>query len=73
VLTHDCKGDTILMKKTTSVKKYKVQVIGCDDSTDVDIELDIHEFRLVDRIARLISDKSTYPCEPKMTVYPIEE
>ena len=61
------------MKKTVSVKKYKIQVIGCDDSTDVDIELDIHEFRLIDRIARLITDKSTYRCEPTMQVYEIAE
>jgi hypothetical protein len=54
------------------VKKYMIQVIGCDDSTDIKIELSIEEFRIVDRIARLITDKSTYQCEPRMAVYEIE-
>jgi hypothetical protein len=57
------------MKKR--IRNYKIQLIGCDDSTSINIDLDINEFRLVDRIARLLTDASSHSCEPTMAVYEI--
>ena len=55
------------------IKIYKIQLIGCDDSTSIEIDLDIHEFELISRIAKLLTDASTYSCEPTMAIYEIAD
>jgi hypothetical protein len=49
-------------------KKIIITVQGCDDSTSITLDLDIHEYRLISRIAELITATSTYSCMPTMNV-----
>lgn len=49
-------------------KMYKIGLIGCDDSTYIDIELSDAEFELMKRISALSEQESSYQCMPTMSV-----
>ena len=47
---------------------YKISVVGCDDTTSIDIELTESEFILIEKIAAQITSASSYGCMPRMGV-----
>ena len=47
---------------------YKVILLGCDDATYVEIELDSYELDAVMQLARLVNDESSYACMPSMSI-----
>jgi hypothetical protein len=53
-----------------SKKSYRISVNGCDDSTHIELELTDEEFALIDAVARKVTNKSTYLCEPTMSIKP---
>ena len=48
--------------------KYKIIVYGCDDSTEIDYELNDKELSLVEDISKKVSNTSSYQCMPTMEV-----
>lgn len=50
------------------MKKYKVCVDGCDDSTSIEIELTDEQAETVRNVAERITEASTYGCMPKMSI-----
>ncbi len=55
------------------MKTYKIGVHGCDDSTEIEMELTETEWTLVRRIARKITETSTYGCMPTMEIEEVKE
>lgn len=49
---------------------YSVVVSGCDDSTEVEVELTDTEAATVRRIAGLVTEASEYGCQPVMRITP---
>ena len=49
------------------MKRYKVSVDGCDDSTVVEMELSELELDFLKRFVKLVNETSTYGCMP--TIY----
>ena len=47
---------------------YRVVVSGCDDATEVDIDLDDAEAATVTRLAEAIAAKSEFGCQPTMRI-----
>ena len=52
----------------SNARKYAITVTGCDDETTVHMELSDQEYELIDRLADLISTRSTYSCMPVMDI-----
>ena len=52
----------------SNARKYEITVTGCDDETTVHMELSDQEYELIDRLADLISTRSTYSCMPVMGI-----
>ena len=52
----------------SNARKYEITVTGCDDETTVHMELSDQEYELIDRLADLISTRSTYSCMPVMEI-----
>lgn len=48
--------------------RYRVSVVGCDDQTDITIELTDAEAAAVEHVAEAITAASAYPCQPVMNV-----
>ena len=46
------------------MKRYKVSVDGCDDSTIVEMELNELELDFLKRFSKLVNETSTYGCMP---------
>lgn len=54
------------------MKKYKINVIGCDDTTIFEVELAEHEYNLIKMICEKCTDTSQYGCQPTMSIEEIE-
>lgn len=54
-------------------EKCFIKLIGCDDSTLIDLELTNDEIKLLERIATKSYKISTYSCMPVMKVIKGEE
>jgi hypothetical protein len=52
-------------------KEYEINVIGCDDTTTFQVELTKKEFELVKRICETCTATSSYNCQPKMQISPV--
>lgn len=50
------------------MKTYRIRLDGCDDHTDVKVDLDEHDAEVVCDIARRINTASEYPCMPTMRI-----
>lgn len=50
------------------MKRYKISIDGCDDSTVFEMELTEQEAELVKRICNRSSETSTYGCMPTMEI-----
>jgi len=50
------------------MQKYEISVLGCDDSTSIQIELSASEYELIKKVAEKITDASTYSCMPTMVI-----
>mgnify|MGYP001064576776 CR=1 FL=1 len=50
--------------------EYKIIVSGCDDSTEVSMELTDEEFKLIQKLAEKITATSSYGCMPTMDIKP---
>lgn len=48
--------------------KIRVYVVGCDDTTIVELEATEQEVDFAQRLAELVTKTSTYGCEPTMQV-----
>lgn len=52
------------------MSKYIIKLVGCDDTTEFEIEIDDYdELPIVKKIAKKSQETSTYGCMPKMYVY----
>lgn len=51
--------------------KYKISVMGCDDSTHIEMDLAPPSVALVSRIAEAITEASEYNCMPRMHIKPV--
>jgi len=49
---------------------YQIQLSGCDDETTFDMDLTKGQAALLERVAALSRETSTYGCEPRMTIAP---
>ena len=51
------------------MNKYLITLNGCDDTTECEIELTKEQLEIFMQIAKEINKKSTYQCEPSISVY----
>lgn len=49
-------------------KKYIIAVYGCDDSTIIEKELTDDELKLIQELAKEITEASEYDCMPTMEI-----
>jgi hypothetical protein len=49
-------------------KKYIILVEGCDDETIIEKDLTIDEFKLIQSVAKEITEASKYICMPRMYI-----
>lgn len=54
-------------------KKYMIIVEGCDDETIIEKDLTIDEFKLIESIAKEITETSKYICMPIMYIKEIKK
>ena len=47
-------------------KRYRLSVVGCDDSTVIEVVLTRGAVLMLEEIARKINEASTYLCMPRM-------
>jgi hypothetical protein len=50
------------------VNKASVVICGCDDLTQVEIEVTESELEFLKKLALLVNDTSTYGCMPSMSI-----
>ena len=50
-------------------KLYQIEVIGCDDYTITQMELDESEYELIKILSEKITAASEYGCMPTMQIY----
>lgn len=50
-------------------EKYKIHLIGCDDTTRFYMELEPEEAALLDKVAYISQETSTCVCMPKMKIF----
>lgn len=53
-------------------RNCRITVYGCDDETSIEIELSYDEYQIIQIVADLITEKSSYPCMPTMEIEKIE-
>ena len=53
--------------------KYHIKVSGCDDKTEIIIDLTDDQAAFVKHLSKCITETSTYGCMPRMYVQPLEE
>ena len=53
-------------------EKYKIEVDGCDDTTELEIELSDFEYLFVKDLAKKITAASTCGCQPRMSISKID-
>lgn len=46
----------------------RIMVCGCDDLTIIEMELTYDEYQIIQIVAEMITEKSTYQCMPTMEV-----
>lgn len=46
----------------------RVYVSGCDDTTIVELEVNKHDFKVIETLAEVVTAASTYGCMPTMRV-----
>ena len=49
-------------------KKYRIAVYGCDDSTIIEKELTEDELKLIQAVAKEVTEASEYDCMPTMEI-----
>ena len=49
-------------------KEYLVEVLGCDDSTELIIRVDDTEFAVIKKLTELVTETSSIQCQPTMFV-----
>lgn len=49
--------------------KYLICNIGCDDTTETEIELTEEELKTIIRFAKENNENSTYQCKPSIAIY----
>ena len=54
-------------------KKYRISVHGCDDSTIIEKELTEDELKIIQSVAKEVTETSEYGCMPTMEVEELEE
>lgn len=52
--------------------KVKVSLHGCDDSTDVELDVTEAEYKTLEMMAGAVEVASEYGCQPTMTVRVLE-
>ena len=55
------------------MKKYKIGIHGCDDSTYVEMELSDEQFKIISLLCEKCTDNSTYGCMPTMQIDALEK
>ena len=53
-------------------KRYIIAVYGCDDSTIIERELTDDELKLVQSIAKQVTEASEYDCMPIMEIETVD-
>lgn len=54
------------------MRKFRITVSGCDDSTTIEKKLTDAELRLIEVVAHEITEASEYGCMPTMEVEEVE-
>ena len=49
-------------------KPYRIKVMGCDDTTEIQMHLTHDEFLVVDKVASLVTSASDCNCQPTMSI-----
>ncbi len=49
-------------------KKYTLELVGCDDGTEIEVELNEQEVALVTHLAILFNRKSDCSCQPRLSI-----
>ena len=57
----------------TRMKKYRIHLIGCDDTTMFDMVLYPHEVRLIEKLKERSREVSHYQCMPTLDIYETPE
>lgn len=55
------------------MKKYKIFVSGCDDSTEVVLKLTDEQVEFVKGLADEVTKASSYRCQPTMEIFEYSE
>ena len=55
------------------MRKVKVYVSGCDDSTSVIIKVTEAQYKFLETLTEEVNKASEYGCQPTMGVYDAEE
>lgn len=55
------------------MKKVKVSIRGCDDTTIFNLDVNETEFKLLEKISKLSKDNSLYECQPTIEFEEVEE
>lgn len=55
------------------MKKYRIDVHGCDDTTTVYMALDKEAYKVVKMLCEAVTETSTYKCEPTMVITELRE
>jgi hypothetical protein len=53
--------------------KVSIKVSGCDDETEILMEMTEEQFAFIQEVANKVTEESTYHCQPTMSVFKIEE
>lgn len=55
------------------MKKYTIDIYGCDDTTSVVMELNEVELEVIERLCAKTVEISSYQCMPTMEVEEVDE
>lgn len=53
--------------------KYIIELVGCDDSTEFEMDIDEYGLDILKEVAKKSQEMSTYGCQPKMFIYKQEK
>ena len=54
-------------------KKYRIAVYGCDDSMIIKKELTEEELKVIQSVAKEVTEASEYDCMPTMEIEVVDE
>jgi len=52
-------------------KKYMIQLVGCDDTNSLTMELEDSEYEVIKKVATTLTNNSACKCEPTMGIFEV--